>query len=77
VELFAYLLGNALFIPGSLVMIFAHDFYTGLLGTVLIVPGLAIYMLLPLPMLSEIISTILLLKYPLGRQTAKNIASTA
>jgi GPH family glycoside/pentoside/hexuronide:cation symporter len=50
-----WLVGNALFIPGLLVMTFANDFYSGILGTVLIVPGLAVYTLLPLPMLSEII----------------------
>jgi glycoside/pentoside/hexuronide:cation symporter, GPH family len=51
----AWLIGNALFIPGFLVMTFAHDFYTGLLGTLLIVPGMAVYQLLPLPMISEVI----------------------
>jgi GPH family glycoside/pentoside/hexuronide:cation symporter len=50
-----WLVGNALFIPGLLVMTFANDFYSGILGTILIVPGLAVYTLLPLPMLSEII----------------------
>jgi GPH family glycoside/pentoside/hexuronide:cation symporter len=51
----SWLVGNALFIPGLVVMTLANDFYTGLMGTVLIVPGLAVYTLLPLPMLSEII----------------------
>lgn len=51
----AWIIGNLLFIPGLLMMAFANDFYTGLIGTVLIAPGLAIYQLLPLPMLSEVI----------------------
>lgn len=51
----SWLVGNALFVPGLLVMTLANDFYSGILGTVLIVPGLAVYTLLPLPMLSEII----------------------
>lgn len=51
----SWLIANAIFIPGLLVMIFATDFYTGLLGTVLVAPGLAGYMILPLPMLSDVI----------------------
>ncbi len=51
----AWIIGNLLFIPGLLTMMLANDFYTGLIGTVLIAPGLAIYQLLPLPMLSEVI----------------------
>jgi len=51
----AWMAANLFFIPGLLVMIFANNFYTGLIGTVLIVPGLAGYMIMPLPMLAEII----------------------
>ncbi len=51
----SWLLANAIFVPGLLVMTFATDFYSGLLGTMMVAPGLAGYMILPLPMLSEII----------------------
>jgi GPH family glycoside/pentoside/hexuronide:cation symporter len=51
----AWIIGNLLFIPGLVMMMLASDFYTGLIGTVLIAPGLAIYQLLPLPMLAEVI----------------------
>ncbi len=51
----SWLLANAVFVPGLLTITFATDFYTGLLGTTLVAPGLAGYMILPLPMLSEII----------------------
>jgi len=43
------------FIPGLLVMTFANDFNTGLLGTVLIIPGLAGSMIMPFPVISEVI----------------------
>lgn len=43
------------FIPGFLAMAFADNFYTGLLGTILIVPGLAGSMLMPFPLISEVI----------------------
>jgi GPH family glycoside/pentoside/hexuronide:cation symporter len=51
----SWMVGNALFLPGLIIMTLANNFYTGLLGTALIAPGLAIYQLLPLPMISEII----------------------
>jgi glycoside/pentoside/hexuronide:cation symporter, GPH family len=51
----SWMVGNALFLPGLIIMTLANDFYTGLLGTALIAPGLAIYQLLPLPMLSDVI----------------------
>jgi GPH family glycoside/pentoside/hexuronide:cation symporter len=51
----SWMIGNALFLPGLIIMTLANNFYTGLLGTVLIAPGLAIYQLLPLPMLSDVI----------------------
>jgi glycoside/pentoside/hexuronide:cation symporter, GPH family len=50
-----WLIANASFLPGLLLMAFARDFYTGILGTVMIVPGLSGYMMLPLPLLSEVI----------------------
>lgn len=51
----AWMLANVLFIPGLVVMWLARDFQTGLLGTVLISPGLAGYMMLPIVLLSAVI----------------------
>jgi GPH family glycoside/pentoside/hexuronide:cation symporter len=51
----SWLLANAMFLPGLLIMTLANNFYTGLLGTALIAPGLAGYQMLPLPMLSDVI----------------------
>jgi GPH family glycoside/pentoside/hexuronide:cation symporter len=48
-------IGTLTFIPGLLVMTFANDFYTGLLGTMLTIPGLANSMIMPFPVISEII----------------------
>jgi GPH family glycoside/pentoside/hexuronide:cation symporter len=50
-----WLIGTLTFLPGLLVMTFANDFYTGLLGTLLTIPGLANSMIMPFPVLSEII----------------------
>jgi glycoside/pentoside/hexuronide:cation symporter, GPH family len=50
-----WIIGTLTFIPGLLVMTFATNFYTGLLGTMLIIPGLANSMIMPFPVLSEII----------------------
>ena len=50
-----WMIGTLTFIPGFLVMAFANDFYTGLLGTMLVVPGLANSMIMPFPVISEII----------------------
>ena len=50
-----WIIGSLAFIPGLLVMTLASDFYTGLLGTMLIIPGLANSMLMPFPVISEII----------------------
>ncbi|MBE0669986.1 MAG: MFS transporter [Anaerolineales bacterium] len=50
-----WIIGTLTFIPGLLVMTFARDFYTGLLGTMLIIPGLANSMIMPFPVISEII----------------------
>lgn len=51
----AWILAAFTFIPGLLIMTFARDFYTGLLGTVLAAPGLAGSMIMPWPVLSEIV----------------------
>lgn len=50
-----WMIGTLTFIPGLLVITFAHDFYTGLLGTLLTIPGLANSMIMPFPVISEII----------------------
>ncbi len=50
-----WIIGSLTFIPGLLVMTFATDFYTGLAGTLLIIPGLANSMIMPFPVISEII----------------------
>lgn len=51
----AWIIGAIAFIPGLLAMTFAHDFYTGFIGTLLIVPGLASTLILPFPVISEVI----------------------
>lgn len=51
----SWIIGSLSFIPGLLVMTFARDFYTALAGTVLTIPGLANSMIMPFPVLSEII----------------------
>ena len=43
------------FLPGLLIMGFATDFYSGLTGTLLVAPGLAGSMILPFPVISEVI----------------------
>lgn len=50
-----WIIGSFIFIPGLLVMTFARDFYTGLAGTLLIIPGLANSLIMPFPIISEII----------------------
>jgi GPH family glycoside/pentoside/hexuronide:cation symporter len=50
-----WIIGTLAFLPGLLVMTFATDFYTGFLGTMLTIPGLANSMIMPFPVLSEII----------------------
>jgi glycoside/pentoside/hexuronide:cation symporter, GPH family len=50
-----WIVGSLAFIPGLLVMTFADDFFTGLLGTMLTIPGLANSMIMPFPVISEII----------------------
>jgi GPH family glycoside/pentoside/hexuronide:cation symporter len=51
----AWMIGTLTFIPGFLVMTFANSFYTGLLGTLLTIAGLANSMIMPFPVISEII----------------------
>jgi glycoside/pentoside/hexuronide:cation symporter, GPH family len=43
------------FIPGLFFMMIAKDFYSGLTGTLLVAPGLAGSMILPFPVISEVI----------------------
>jgi len=50
-----WIIGSFTFIPGMIVMTLARDFYTGLLGTMLVIPGLANSMIMPFPIISEII----------------------
>ncbi len=51
----AWIYSFLLFIPGLLIIMLASDFYTGLIGTTLIAPGLAGFMMLPIVMLTEVI----------------------
>ncbi len=51
----AWILSSFLFIPGFLMVTFARDFYSGLAGTLLVAPGLAGSMILPFPVISEVI----------------------
>jgi glycoside/pentoside/hexuronide:cation symporter, GPH family len=50
-----WIVGSFAFIPGLIAVTFATDFYTGLLGTMLVIPGLANSMIMPFPVISEII----------------------
>jgi GPH family glycoside/pentoside/hexuronide:cation symporter len=50
-----WIIASFAFIPGLLAMTFANDFYTGLLGTLLIIPGLAGSQIMPFPVISEVI----------------------
>lgn len=43
------------FVPGLLIMGLADNFYTGLTGTLLVAPGLAGSMIMPFPVISEVI----------------------
>ena len=43
------------FIPGLSIMMLANSFYTGLLGTLLVAPGLAGSMIMPFPVIAEVI----------------------
>ncbi|MBN1660280.1 MAG: MFS transporter [Anaerolineae bacterium] len=51
----AWIYSFLLFIPGLLIIMLANDFYTGLVGTTLIAPGLAGFMMLPIVMLTDVI----------------------
>ncbi|KXK15819.1 MAG: Na+/melibiose symporter-like protein [Chloroflexi bacterium OLB14] len=51
----AWILGAFAFIPGLLIMTFASNMTTGLIGTLLIVPGLALSLLISYPVISEVI----------------------
>jgi len=50
-----WILASLVFIPGFLMITFANDFYTGLAGTLLAAPGLAGSMIMPFPIISEVI----------------------
>ncbi len=51
----SWILASFLFIPGFLVVTFAKNFSIGLLGTLLVAPSLAGSMIMPFPLISEII----------------------
>jgi len=50
-----WILASFIFIPGFLMVTLAKDFYSGLIGTLLVAPGLAGSMIMPFPALSEVI----------------------
>jgi GPH family glycoside/pentoside/hexuronide:cation symporter len=50
-----WILGSLIFIPGFLIVMLAQDFTTGLIGTLLAAPGLAASMIMPFPLISEVI----------------------
>ncbi len=50
-----WIIAALVFIPGLAIMMFANDFYSGLAGTLLVAPGLAGSMIMPFPVISEII----------------------
>ncbi len=50
-----WIIASLVFIPGLAMMGVANDFYTGLVGTLLVAPGLAGSMIMPFPVISEII----------------------
>ncbi len=50
-----WILASLVFIPGFLTITFANDFITGLIGTLLAAPGLAGSMIMPFPIISEVI----------------------
>lgn len=51
----AWMITSLCFIPGFVMMMLATDFVSGLMGTLLVVPGLAGSMLMPFPLISEVI----------------------
>lgn len=50
-----WILASFVFVPGFLAVMLASNFYTGLIGTLLIAPGLAGSMIMPFPVISEVI----------------------
>jgi Na+/melibiose symporter and related transporters len=50
-----WIMAALVFIPGLFLMMIAKDFYSGLTGTLLVAPGLAGSMILPFPVISEVI----------------------
>jgi GPH family glycoside/pentoside/hexuronide:cation symporter len=50
-----WIIAALIFVPGLTIMMFANDFYSGLTGTLLVAPGLAGSMIMPFPVISEII----------------------
>ncbi|MFL7867738.1 MAG: MFS transporter [Anaerolineales bacterium] len=50
-----WIVASFAFIPGLAIMGIANDFYTGLVGTLLVAPGLAGSMIMPFPVISEVI----------------------
>lgn len=50
-----WIVASLCFVPGFVAMTLADSFYTGLLGTILVVPGLAGSMIMPFPLISEVI----------------------
>jgi GPH family glycoside/pentoside/hexuronide:cation symporter len=50
-----WMIASLVFIPGFLMIALASDFYTGLIGTLLVAPGLAGSMIMPFPVISEVI----------------------
>lgn len=51
----AWIVTSLCFVPGFLAVGLANDFYSGLLGTLLVAPGLAGSMLMPFPLIAEVI----------------------
>ena len=51
----AWIVASLSFLPGLTIVGFANDFYTGLTGTLLAAPGLAGSMIMPFPVISEVI----------------------
>lgn len=50
-----WILAALTFVPGLAIMGLANDFYSGLAGTLLVAPGLAGSMIMPFPVISEVI----------------------
>jgi GPH family glycoside/pentoside/hexuronide:cation symporter len=50
-----WIIASLVFIPGLAMMGVANNFYTGLAGTLLVAPGLAGSMIMPFPVISEVI----------------------